>query len=129
METEEIQREYDALVEIQCLVVKTGMELQVLLMDVSRGAADVHAVMAAQCSYVENIKRLYERTIALKQYGYGWRGEVDEALDDYERFCIGFVEDLAHSHEAQPGKLEPKLTRPTTTGSWTLYTKTLPITH
>jgi hypothetical protein len=126
MMSEEIQHEYDAIVETQCQVVKTGMELQVVLLDLKNGSCGVEAVMVAQCSYVQNVRRLYTQAMALKEKAHGRYAEIDEALEDFETFCNGFVEHLASSYGERGQRRGPiRRTRVGARGSWTLYTKPL----
>ncbi len=127
MKSVAIQQEYDTIVETQCQVVKTGMELQVALLELKKGSGSVDAVMAAQCSYAENVRQLYAQTVALKAKVYGQYAEIDEALEDFETFCSGFVEHLAHSYgeRIHRRRLAMRRTKVGARGSWTLYTKPL----
>lgn len=122
-----IQQEYDAIVETQCQVVKTGMELQVALLELKNGSGSVDAVMAAQCSYAANVRQLYTQTVVLKEKASGLDAEIDEALEDFETFCNGFVEHLASSYgeRAQHKRPAMRRTKVGARGSWTLYTKPL----
>src|SRR5664279_636193 len=124
----EIQQEYDAIVQTQCQVVKTGMELQVLLLELKKDSCGIDAVIAAQCSYVQNVRQLHAQAVALKEKAQGQYREIDEALEDFETFCSGFVEHLANSYGERgqgKGTAAIRRTRVGARGSWTLYTKPL----